>query len=109
MGILGDFDYFRHFDCGMLGAFGKGDGFRADPDAETNEKEKEKRLMPILQYKCKLCGKKFEELVKSHTEKVVCPGCGGDTEREYAGTMYSTTGKKSSSCTGHCATCSGCR
>ena len=23
--------------------------------------------MPILQYKCKKCGKKFEELVKSYT------------------------------------------
>lgn len=65
--------------------------------------------MPILQYKCKACGKKFEELVRSHEEKVTCPDCGGDTERDYAGTMYSTTGKKPSSCTGHCSTCGGCR
>ena len=33
--------------------------------------------MPILQYKCKKCGKKFEELVKVYTDKVVCPDCGG--------------------------------
>ena len=36
--------------------------------------------MPILQYKCKKCGKKFEELVRSHTDQVVCPDCGGETE-----------------------------
>ena len=64
--------------------------------------------MPILQYKCKSCGKKFEELVKSHTDKVVCPDCGGETERDYSGAVYSSTGKKPSSCTGHCSTCSGC-
>lgn len=38
--------------------------------------------MPILQYKCKKCGKKFEELVKSYTDKMVCPDCGGETERD---------------------------
>lgn len=64
--------------------------------------------MPILQYKCKTCGKKFEELVKSHTEKVVCPDCGGDTERDIRVPVFDD-GKKISSCTGHCATCGGCR
>ena len=64
--------------------------------------------MPILQYKCKSCGKKFEELVKSHTDKVVCSSCGGETERDYSGAVYSSTGKKPSSCTGHCSTCGGC-
>ena len=64
--------------------------------------------MPILQYKCKSCGKKFEELVKSHTDKVVCSDCGGETELDYSGAVYSSTGKKPSSCTGHCSTCGGC-
>lgn len=50
--------------------------------------------MPILQYKCKKCGKKFEELVKSYTDKMVCPDCGGETERDYEGPVYSATGKK---------------
>ena len=49
--------------------------------------------MPFLQYKCTKCGKRFEELVKVYTDKVVCPDCGGETERDYAGTMYSSTGK----------------
>ena len=48
--------------------------------------------MPLLQYKCKTCGKKFEELVRVYTDKVVCPDCGGETERDYSGTMYSATG-----------------
>ena len=47
--------------------------------------------MPILQYKCKKCGKKFEELVKSYTDKMVCPDCGGETERDYEGPVYYAT------------------
>ena len=38
-----------------------------------SKEEKEVVKMPILQYKCKKCGKRFEELVKSHTDTVVCP------------------------------------
>ncbi len=65
--------------------------------------------MPLLQYKCPKCGKRFDELVKSHLDKVVCPDCGGETVRDYAGTMYSMTGKSSGKCSGNCKTCSGCR
>ena len=32
--------------------------------------------MPFLQYKCTQCQKRFEELVKVYTDKVVCPDCG---------------------------------
>lgn len=49
--------------------------------------------MPILQYKCKKCGKKFEELVKSYTDKMVCPDCGGETERDYEGPSIRLRGK----------------
>ena len=65
--------------------------------------------MPFLQYKCTACGKRFEELVAKHTDKVVCPDCGGETARDYTGTMYSSTGKPSKACTGNCKTCGGCR
>lgn len=65
--------------------------------------------MPFLQYKCKECGKHFEELVAKHTDKVSCPECGGDTVRDYTGTVYSATGKQSKTCTGNCKTCGGCR
>ena len=73
-----------------------------------NREEWENNYMPLLQYKCTKCGKRFEELVKVYTDKVVCPDCGGDTERDYAGTMYSSTGKTTKKCSGNCKTCSGC-
>ncbi|MBE5753649.1 MAG: zinc ribbon domain-containing protein [Clostridiales bacterium] len=65
--------------------------------------------MALLQYKCKNCGKRFDELVKSYTETVVCPACGGETERDYSGEMFSATGKQSKKCSGNCKTCGGCR
>ena len=65
--------------------------------------------MPFLQYKCQICGKKFEELVRVYTDKVLCPDCGGETERDYSGEMYSATGKTSKKCSGNCKTCSGCK
>lgn len=65
--------------------------------------------MPILSYTCPHCGKKFEELVKRHDEEVICPVCGGKAEREWAGEMYSSTGKPPKHCSGDCKHCSGCR
>ena len=38
--------------------------------------------MPFLQYKCTVCGKRFDELVKVYTDEVKCPDCGGKTERD---------------------------
>ena len=73
---------------------------RAEKRGETH--------MPILQYKCITCGKRFEELVKKYTDGVFCPDCGGATERDYSGEMHSSTGKRSKKCTGHCSTCGGC-
>jgi len=32
--------------------------------------------MPIYEYVCRRCDKRFEELVRSADETVVCPGCG---------------------------------
>lgn len=63
--------------------------------------------MPIIDYKCKDCGKQFFEIVKSAEDKVVCPNCKStNTDRIYKGKFY---GKNSGGCTGHCATCSGCK
>lgn len=33
--------------------------------------------MPIYEYTCTACEKRFEELVRSEDEAVTCPGCGG--------------------------------
>lgn len=65
--------------------------------------------MPFLQYKCTKCGKEFEELVVKHTDPVPCPDCGGETVRNYSGTVYSATGLQSKKCSGNCKTCGGCR
>lgn len=64
--------------------------------------------MPFLQYKCPKCGKKFDELVKSHLDEVLCPDCGEKADRDYSGSMYSATGKQTKKCTGNCKTCGGC-
>ncbi|MCD7729396.1 MAG: zinc ribbon domain-containing protein [Clostridia bacterium] len=64
--------------------------------------------MPILQYKCKNCGKQFEELVKKYDEPVKCPDCGTLAERSYSGEMFSATGKQQKKCSGNCKTCRGC-
>ena len=65
--------------------------------------------MPIFEYRCKDCGKVFEELVKKFDVPVACPDCGGEAERSYCGQMYSATGKPSKKCSGNCKTCSGCK
>ena len=65
--------------------------------------------MPLLQYKCTVCGKKFDELVRSYLDEVKCVSCGGETVRDYSGDMYSATGKQSKKCSGNCKTCGGCR
>lgn len=65
--------------------------------------------MPLLQYKCEQCGKRFDELVGSYKDEVKCPKCGGTTIRDYSGEMYSATGKTTKKCSGNCKTCGGCR
>lgn len=64
--------------------------------------------MPLLQYKCEKCGKKFEELVRKFDEPVLCPDCGAPAARDWSGEMFSSTGKKSTKCSGNCKTCGGC-
>ncbi len=65
--------------------------------------------MPLMQYRCKKCGKKFEELVKKYDDEVSCPDCGGVCERDYSGCVYSATGKPAKKCSGNCKTCGGCK
>ena len=65
--------------------------------------------MPILQYRCPSCGKKFDELVKKFSDEVKCPDCGEVAERLYCGEMFSATGKPTKKCSGNCKTSSGCK
>ena len=47
--------------------------------------------MALLKFRCKACGKVFDELVSpSALNKVKCPECGGETERAYEGTVSYT-------------------
>lgn len=64
--------------------------------------------MPILQYKCPVCGKQFEELVKKFDDPAYCPDCKSAGVREYCGKMYSATGTSAKKCGGNCKTCGGC-
>ena len=64
--------------------------------------------MPILQYKCEKCAKKFEERVQKFDDPVLCPDCKAPAVRDWSGEMFSSTGKKSSKCSGNCKTCGGC-
>lgn len=64
--------------------------------------------MPLLEYTCNSCKHTFEELVQGHQEEVLCPKCGKSCQRQWSGTMYSSTGKKTKKCSGKCSSCSGC-
>lgn len=65
--------------------------------------------MPILQYKCEKCGKKFEELVSRFDDTVLCPNCKQPAVRDWNGEVFSATGQKTKKCSGNCKTCGGCR
>lgn len=64
--------------------------------------------MPVFEYRCPKCRKRFCELVKKFDEETHCPDCGAKAEREWAGEMYSATGKPAKKCSGNCSTCGGC-
>jgi putative FmdB family regulatory protein len=41
--------------------------------------------MPLFEYRCETCGKRFEELVMNSREKVSCPDCeSDDVEKEFS-------------------------
>ncbi len=65
--------------------------------------------MPVLQYVCPACGRKFEELVKKFDDPVVCPPRGGAAGRAWGGAMLSAPGQPLKKCTGNCKTCGGCK
>ena len=63
------------------------------------------RQMPLFEFRCKKCGKKFEELVMSATkdEKLNCPHCGSTRVEKListfaAGATYGDKGGTDSSC-----------
>ncbi len=73
----------------------KDDGLGQNPHAQTSQREKGDGIDAYFTVQMQEDAvKKFEELVKSHTDKVVCPDCGGETERDYAGARLFGDGEK---------------
>ncbi|MDH4157703.1 MAG: zinc ribbon domain-containing protein [candidate division Zixibacteria bacterium] len=54
--------------------------------------------MPLFEYKCDQCGEKFEELVTSSDEKVVCPACQSDSTQKQLSTFAAKAAGTTSSC-----------
>ena len=65
--------------------------------------------MPILELQCSKCNKKVEVLVKDVANLPSCKECGEKMNRVYGGTTHGAVTKKTSGCTGNCATCGGCK
>ena len=67
--------------------------------------------MPIFEYKCLQCSRKFDEFIRSHSqeEELVCPSC-RSTELEKLMSMFgfsstSENGTKTSSAGSSCGSC----
>ncbi|MBU4175814.1 MAG: zinc ribbon domain-containing protein [Actinobacteria bacterium] len=62
--------------------------------------------MPIYEYRCKGCGKRFEKLVRG-SDDVSCPHCGrGEPEKMFSTFGFKSSGGFTSSTGGSCGTCS---
>ena len=48
--------------------------------------------MPIYEYDCRECEKRFETLVRSRDEKVACPECGSERVDKAWSTFHSKQG-----------------
>ncbi|MDD3642267.1 MAG: zinc ribbon domain-containing protein [Candidatus Krumholzibacteria bacterium] len=47
--------------------------------------------MPLFEFRCRRCGRRFEELVLSPAQSVACPDCGSDeVEKEFS--TFSSSG-----------------
>lgn len=64
--------------------------------------------MPIFEYACKKCGKEFEELVRSASEKINCPKCDSGKVTKKMSVFAHKSGEKShsSSASSGCHSCS---
>jgi putative FmdB family regulatory protein len=62
--------------------------------------------MPIYEYQCRTCKKKFETLVFRASEEVACPKCHGTDTHKLMSTFSHKSGAKFSSSKGEsCGSC----
>ena len=59
--------------------------------------------MPIYEFECKKCGRRFEELVRRFDEEIICEVCGSKNLKKLM-SEFSGTVKEQSSGTGCCPT-----
>ncbi|MGI6315360.1 MAG: FmdB family zinc ribbon protein [Christensenellales bacterium] len=66
--------------------------------------------MPLLKYRCNVCGKIFDELVRTVDKAPRCPVCGEETTRFYKGKCsFGVLGAAAGGgCSGNCSHCAGC-
>lgn len=64
--------------------------------------------MPVIEFVCEKCGEVCEKLTKIDQEAPLCPKCGAKMSQKYSGKCFNSGGKKEH-CSGHCATCGGCK
>lgn len=71
--------------------------FVAAPDPD---KRKEIKKMPIYEYQCTQCGKKFEALrsISVDDSELKCPKCGAEHPQR-AISMFTTSGSSGGTCT----------
>ena len=78
----------------------------------ASDKEYYEPILEAAKKECKELISSFyddKELIAGWGHNFVCPDCGGETERDYSGDMFSATGKQTKKCSGNCKTCSGCK
>ena len=57
--------------------------------------------MPIYEHKCRTCGEKFEVLIYSDSEKVICDKCGSEDSKRLMSDFAAAS--SSSSLSGSCS------
>jgi putative FmdB family regulatory protein len=52
--------------------------------------------MPLFEYRCARCDKKFEELVSGNSTEIVCPACGSKETQKLLSVFASVSGSSES-------------
>ncbi|MEN6521733.1 MAG: zinc ribbon domain-containing protein [Armatimonadota bacterium] len=66
--------------------------------------------MPIYEFRCNECDKKFEKLCKVGQNDAACPDCGGESSKLFSAFFARSVSSDGSSCScgGNCSCGGGC-